>query len=219
MTIRAKAALTAALSIAVIAPLAGLAGASAVTANDISDSSVELVPQTVMAAALAEERSVPENVYLPALPRPAALAGKDRAETANASLSALVQQHGELSTSNREHECLAGAVYFESKGESLDGQLAVAQVVLNRSRSGRFPGSVCGVVFQPSQFSFVRGGGFPPIARSSQDWREAVGVATVALQNLKRSPVNDSLFFHARYVSPGWRLTRVATIGNHIFYR
>jgi spore germination cell wall hydrolase CwlJ-like protein len=65
----------------------------------------------------------------------------------------------------------------------------------------------------------VRGGDFPPIARSSQDWREAVGISEVAMRDLKDSGVSDALFFHARYVSPGWRLHRVGTIGNHVFYR
>ena len=117
-------------------------------------------------------------------------------------------------------ECLAGAVYFELKGEPLQGQLSVAEVILNRTRSGRFPSSICGVVKQRSQFSFVRGGRFPPIARSSAAWRKAVGIARVAMQDLADGPAPRALFFHATYVSPGWRgLTRVATVGNHIFYR
>src|SRR3546814_3191432 len=62
-----------------------------------------------------------------------------------------------------ELKCLAGAVYFESKGETLAGQLAVARVVINRSQSGDFPDSICGVVYQPSQFSFIRDGRMPSI--------------------------------------------------------
>jgi spore germination cell wall hydrolase CwlJ-like protein len=136
------------------------------------------------------------------------------------SLAELVADHGTVETDGGEHECLAGAVYFESKGEPLQGQLSVAEVILNRTRSGRFPTSICGVVKQRSQFSFVRGGRFPPIARSSAAWRKAVGVARVAMQDLADGPAPRALFFHATYVSPGWRgLTRVATVGNHIFYR
>ena len=63
-------------------------------------------------------------------------------------LAELVADHMSVETAGAEHECLAGAVYFESKGESLQGQLSVAEVVLNRSRSGRFPASICGVVTQ-----------------------------------------------------------------------
>jgi hypothetical protein len=136
------------------------------------------------------------------------------------SLAELVADHGGVETEDSEHECLAGAVYFESKGEPLQGQLSVAEVILNRTRSGRFPASICGVVKQRSQFSFVRGGRFPPIARSSAAWRKAVGVARVAIRDLADGPAPRALFFHATYVSPGWRgLTRVATVGNHVFYR
>src|SRR3546814_1697830 len=73
------------------------------------------------------------------------------------------------STIDPELRCLAGAVYFESRGESLAGQLAVAHVIINRAESGRFPSSYCGVVHQRSQFSFVRGGKMPSIRESSRD--------------------------------------------------
>lgn len=134
-------------------------------------------------------------------------------------LAALVAEHAGTGTDGAQQECLAGAVYFEAKGEPLGGQLSVAEVIMNRARSGRFPASICGVVKQRGQFSFVRGGRFPAIARSSAAWRTAVGVARVALQDLADSPAPRALFFHARRVSPGWKLTRVATVGNHIFYR
>jgi spore germination cell wall hydrolase CwlJ-like protein len=120
---------------------------------------------------------------------------------------------------SRELECLAGAIYFESKSETLQGQLAVGHVIANRANSGRFPSSYCGVVFQRSQFSFVRGHSLPPIPRASRDWQEAVAIAKIVDQDLRPSPVGKALFFHARRVSPGWRLTRVATLGNHVFYR
>ena len=120
---------------------------------------------------------------------------------------------------NRELECLAGAIYFESKSESLQGQLAVGHVIANRAASGRFPSSYCGVVFQRSQFSFVRGHSLPHIPRASRDWQEAVAIAKIVDAGLYSSPVGKALFFHARRVSPGWRLKRVATLGNHIFYR
>jgi len=117
-------------------------------------------------------------------------------------------------------ECLAGAVYFEAKGEPLKGQLGVARVILNRTRSGRFPTTACGVVKQRGQFSFVRGGRFPAIARGSAAWRTALAVARAARDGHVESPAGKALFFHARSVSPGWRgVTRVAAIGNHVFYR
>jgi spore germination cell wall hydrolase CwlJ-like protein len=134
-------------------------------------------------------------------------------------LSSLVAQLRSSETASRELECLAGAIYFESKSEPLSGQLAVGQVIANRSKSGRFPSSYCGVVFQRSQFSFVRGHALPPIPRSSLQWKTAVAVAQIVDQALHVSTVPKALFFHARRVSPGWHLTRVGTIGNHVFYR
>jgi spore germination cell wall hydrolase CwlJ-like protein len=136
-----------------------------------------------------------------------------------ASLSSLVDTHQSAETIDREAECLAGAVYFEAKGESLDGQLAVAEVVLNRARSGRFPASVCSVVFQPGQFSFVRGGALPAINRDRPSWHRAVAIAHIARNDLWESSVDDALFFHASRVSPNWRKKRVAQVGNHVFYR
>jgi spore germination cell wall hydrolase CwlJ-like protein len=162
--------------------------------------------------------------------QPAPVAGHDEAvveaiaEAAEAPvrrpLAELVSTHAGAATDGAEHECLAGTVYFEAKGESLQGQLGVAEVVLNRARSGRFPSTICGVVKQRGQFSFIRGGGFPPIARSSLAWRKAVAIARIAMDEMAEGPAPRALFFHATRVSPGWRgLTRVATVGNHIFYR
>jgi len=135
------------------------------------------------------------------------------------SLKELVNAYSSVEVPDAELECLAGAVYFESKGEPLVGQLAVAEVIINRAKSGRFPSSWCGVVKQRSQFSFIRGGRFPAIARGSAAWRTAVAIAQIAKQDLADSTAPKALFFHAKYVSPRWKLKRVAAVGNHIFYR
>jgi spore germination cell wall hydrolase CwlJ-like protein len=140
-------------------------------------------------------------------------------EPAKRSLLALVDEHASEQPADAELECLAGAIYFESKGEPLAGQLAVAEVVINRSKSGRYPATLCGVVKQRGQFSFVRGGRLPTIPKASPHWRKAVGVAQVAISDLADSPAENALAFHATYVSPGWRMKRVARVGNHIFYR
>lgn len=116
-------------------------------------------------------------------------------------------------------ECLATAIFFESKGEPLSGQLAVANVILNRSRSGRFPETVCAVVKQPGQFGFVRGGAFPDVDEGRRDWRTAVAVAKVAMSGSWDAPAPGAMYFHARHVAPSWKRPRVASIGNHIFYR
>lgn len=135
------------------------------------------------------------------------------------SLAELVKSHGAPGELDSETRCLAGAVYFESKGESLAGQLAVARVVLARTKSGRFPSTICGVVYQPSQFSFVRGGKMPHINTNSTHWKNAVAISRIALDGSWKSPVEGAMFFHARYVSPGWRLKRMGTVDNHVFYR
>ena len=131
----------------------------------------------------------------------AAVAGQDFADDVDAELS-----------------CLAGAVYFESKGEPLTGQLAVANVIISRTSSGRFPRTICGVVKQPGQFSFIRGGAIPAI-RSAAQYRTAMAIARVAIDKIWDNPTPGALYFHARRVSPGWARPRVATIGNHIFFR
>ncbi|HET6536382.1 MAG TPA: cell wall hydrolase [Sphingomicrobium sp.] len=120
---------------------------------------------------------------------------------------------------SRELECLATGIYFESKGEPLAGQLAVGQVIANRAESGRFASTYCGVLFQRGQFSFIHGRSLPHVSHSKRQWQTAVAIAKIVDQDLKESKVGDALFFHARYVSPSWHLKRVASIGNHIFYR
>jgi len=135
------------------------------------------------------------------------------------SLAELVAAQAEPETLSPEMRCLAGAIYFEAKSEPLPGQLAVGRVIVNRSKSGRFPASYCGVVYQPSQFSFVRGRSMPAINTASQDWREAVAIARIADSDAWRSPAEGALFFHAARVSPSWRAQRIARIGNHVFYR
>ena len=134
-------------------------------------------------------------------------------------LKSLVAQLRSSEPGSRELECLAVGVYYESKGEPLIGQLAVAEVIANRAKSGRFASTYCGVLFQRGQFSFIRGKKLPSPPRASAQWKTAVAIAKIADQDLKDSAANKALFFHATRVRPGWKLKRVATIGNHIFYR
>jgi hypothetical protein len=134
-------------------------------------------------------------------------------------LAELVAEYAGTEPRDDQAECLASAVYWESNGEPLAGQLAVAEVIINRARSGRFASTLCGVITQRSQFSFVRAGRIPTPPQSSAGWRNAVAIAHIAMDDLADSPVSTALFFHARYVSPRWRLQRLAAVGNHIFYR
>ncbi len=135
-------------------------------------------------------------------------------------LASMVSQLRAADAGSHELECLATGIYFEAKSEPLAGQLAVGKVIANRTGShGRFPSSYCGVLFQRGQFSFVHGRSLPSVPRSNRQWQTAVAIAKIVDQDLKQSSVGDALFFHARYLSPGWRLKRVASIGNHVFYR
>ena len=136
-------------------------------------------------------------------------------------LYALVDKFATGAQLDSETSCLATAVYFEARGESLEGQLAVARVVMNRASSGRYPPDWCGVVKQPAQFSFVRHGEFPSIDPNSQAWQKAEAIAELAASNIVPSVGADVLWYHADYVTPAWRrsLQEVQQIGAHIFYR
>ncbi len=144
---------------------------------------------------------------------------RDGDTVAYPTLAAAVAAQDVPATSDEQLRCLAGAIYFESKGEPLAGQLAVAQVILNRADAGRFGDSICAVVKQPGQFSFVRHGSIPAIDHSRATYRTAVAIAKVAMSDAWDSTCGRALYFHARRVSPRWNRTRVASIGNHIFYR
>ena len=136
-------------------------------------------------------------------------------------LYALVGKYETNAQLDLETTCLATAVYFEARGESLEGQLAVAHVVMNRAASGRYPPSWCETVKQPAQFSFVRHGEFPQADTGSEAWRKAQAVAELAAANVVPSVGQDVLWYHADYVAPSWghRLSMVEKIGQHIFYR
>jgi len=205
----------AALSAATVAPAQVRPG---LTSEPLLSGMSEL-PAMVVPAVITNDPYVPSqsDELAPQDDAPAAL--DTSPARVSGDLASMVAQLRSTSAGSRELECLASAIYFESKSESLKGQLAVGHVIANRAVSGRFPSSYCGVVYQRSQFSFVRGKSMPPIARSGLQWKNAVAIAQIVDRKLAPTPVSKALFFHARRVSPGWRLTRVATLGNHVFYR
>jgi len=170
---------------------------------------VELVPEQPVTI-VAEEVVQPLPEQTPAV-----------VLTEAGSLSDLIAMIDTSAALSGDLRCLAGAVYFEARGEPLTGQLAVAQVIVNRSQDPRFPRSYCGVVAQPGQFSFMRGSRMPAIRTGSAAWTRAVAIAEIAHQGLWESEAGDAVFFHAKYVHPGWsaRKTRLAQIDTHIFYR
>jgi spore germination cell wall hydrolase CwlJ-like protein len=128
---------------------------------------------------------------------------------------------------NKELRCLAEAIYFESRSEPATGQAAVAQVILNRVRSGLYPQSVCGVVYQnrhrhlACQFTFACEGKALRIT-DAEAWKQAVDIAkNVTEGTTYLSEVGGSTHYHADYVKPRWsrKLKRMDVIGRHIFYK
>ena len=192
--------------------------ASGAFAQEAANPPVELLPAVTEPAEAEGPRFVSSEVVQPL---PAEQAVPEAPIDIPLTLGELVTDmpvEGELS---RDMRCLAQAVYFESRGEPLDGQLAVARVVVNRAESDAFPDDYCGVVTQRAQFSFVKGGRIPSPKTSSSAWKRAVAVAKIAHQELWDSPAQDALFFHATYVKPSWARKKVAqaTLARHIFYR
>lgn len=123
-------------------------------------------------------------------------------------------------TGNAEWQCLAEAIYFESRGEPLDGQIAVAEVVLNRRDSRQFPSTVCGVTRQGCQFSYTCDG-HPDTMRSGVARARSEKLASLMLAGRARTLTDGALYFHTPSVRPSWsrKFTRTTTIGHHIFYR
>ncbi|WP_282602721.1 cell wall hydrolase [Paracoccus sp. PARArs4] len=122
------------------------------------------------------------------------------------------------SYSQQDLQCLAEALYHEARGEGRQGQAAVAEVILNRVDSRTFPSSVCGVINQPSQFSYTIGGAKP--IRNKSAYLRAVDIAKAALSGAPRNLTGGATYFHTPSVRPAWarRFQRTVQIGRHIFY-
>lgn len=131
----------------------------------------------------------------------------------------LVPASASRNYSQRDLECMAEAIYHEARGESRQGQAAVAEVILNRVDSRQFPSSVCGVVNQPAQFSYTIGGAKP--MRNKAAYLRARTIAEAALSGAPRNLTQGATYFHTPAVRPGWshRFQRTVKIGGHIFYR
>jgi spore germination cell wall hydrolase CwlJ-like protein len=132
-----------------------------------------------------------------------------------------------IETSDKQLWCLATAIYFEARGESYRGQVAVAQVVLNRVKDRRYPTTICGVVFQNQtkrnacQFSFACDG-IPEAVNDNKAWTQAQDIARRFTDGeLYLTEVADATHYHATYVRPAWapRMTKLTQIGLHVFYK
>jgi len=168
--------------------------------------------RAALPAAPAEVATAPDGAFLDLRPKsPAELLNLD-------------------GTARARHErCLANAVYFEARGEPLLGQMAVAQVVINRVFSGHYPGNVCGVVYQSTrryhrrrcQFSFTCDG-IPDRVTEPDAFERATRVARNALDGrFWVDDVGKATHYHARWVHPRWvhEMRRLDRIGVHTFYR
>jgi spore germination cell wall hydrolase CwlJ-like protein len=146
---------------------------------------------------------------------------------ANAPVTGGFSTGSAVQVSDKELWCLATAIYFEARGESYRGQVAVAQVVLNRVKDRRYPDTICGVVFQNQsrrnscQFSFACDG-IPETINDRQSWAQAEDIAKrFTAGELYLTEVANATHYHATYVRPAWapRMTKVTQIGLHIFYK
>lgn len=123
-------------------------------------------------------------------------------------------------------ECLAEAIYFEARGESVQGMFAVGEVILNRVDNPRFPNTICGVVHQGTgqryacQFTFTCDG-HPENVHEPASWQRVGKVARLLIDGAPRNLANGATHYHTRAVSPRWARSfpRVATVGSHYFYR
>lgn len=203
--------------------LAGLIShSSPVNASDIDRTSIPAPSSTIQIINSVSPVSVPvpaasatPQVAATVEPIPTVQQAED--DRFNSLAEAVAAQDAEQVDATQ--RCLAGAIYFESKGEPLAGQLAVANVIINRSKSGRFPTDVCSVVKQRGQFSFVRGGEIPSIDEGRAAYRTALAVAKIALAAAWESPAPKALFFNTPNRRPAGNVTKIAMIGNHVFYR
>jgi spore germination cell wall hydrolase CwlJ-like protein len=127
----------------------------------------------------------------------------------------------------RQLDCLTRNIYWEAASEPFEGKVAVAQVTLNRVESGRFAPTVCGVVYQKNvfyekvvcQFSWFCEGNHKIRAVHKPMWQESELVAKkVLLENFRLPSMKNALYYHADYVNPNWRKTKIDQIGRHIFY-
>ena len=127
----------------------------------------------------------------------------------------------------KSEKCLTEAIYFEARGETVRGQMAVAQVVLNRAFSGKYPSTVCGVVYQNShrrlacQFTFACDG-IPDRVREPDMWERAKVIAAEMLDGKLWLPeIGKATHYHAYWVRPGWvrTMTKLEKLGVHTFYR
>lgn len=133
-----------------------------------------------------------------------------------------------ISDIDRQVECMTRNVYYEASHEPAEGKIAVAQVVMNRAASGKFPDDVCQVISQKTvfhshvvcQFTWLCDGSVDRRVIHPAMWEESrLAAKKVLLEGFRLPSLENALYYHADYVNPRWRLDEVARIGRHIFYK
>lgn len=141
--------------------------------------------------------------------------------------SAMPAQYVTAAEKMKQLECLTRNIYWEAASEPFEGKVGVAQVTLNRVESGKFADSICGVVYQKNiiyekvvcQFSWFCEGTHKVKPVHGPLWRESEEVAKrVLLEGFRLPSLKNALYYHADYVTPGWKLPRIEKVGRHIFY-
>jgi len=140
-------------------------------------------------------------------------------------MAPLYVSDAEARSMEAEHQCLALALYWEARGETRRGMIAVGWTILNRARSAEFPGTPCAVIYQggeqpPCQFSWWCDGKSDR-PRDRDSWIQARVIAAELLMNPPPDPTGKALFYHSSSIGVPWKRkrTRTTRIGNHIFYR
>ncbi len=217
---------------AAAALLLALAGAAAAATPDGIDSGSNAGLDPALELGVADplaSRSGPPAVAL-TVPRAAlglaAVAHGPAGRRMDAAAEAVALALAATPAGDGEWRCLAEALYFEARGESLEGQIAVAEVILNRRDSGRYPDTVCGVVHQGTgerdacQFSYSCDGRSDAIA-DAEAWAQVGRVARAMLDGAPRGLTDGATFYHADYCDPYWAdvFAETTQIGVHVFYR
>jgi spore germination cell wall hydrolase CwlJ-like protein len=135
-------------------------------------------------------------------------------------LAPLTEEEPQAVPTDRQTQCIATAMYYEAKGEPLSGKKAVAYVILNRVQAGKWKSTPCGVVTQPKQFSWYRSGMIGKIPTKVKNTYLTLASEVINTYSRENDPTGGATYFHATWCHPGWKnVTRIATIGGHIFYR
>lgn len=189
---------------------------------------------SALVSAYAARDNDPANAALRAIDRAAASTppfGLTDSMVAAYAKDRFVPTLKKIAHANKEQLCLTKAIYYEARGESVDGQWAVANVIINRAMDDQFPSTMCGVVFQNAnagrnrcQFSFACDGR-PDIGTERKAWRKAHAIADAAYADFQRGKrpnvvPRSTLYYHTLAVDPSWSNSyrEVAEIGHHVFY-